>query len=52
MQTNTWTDFINRLAATVGSGVIGWIHAETRVIPEEPQDLESLRSPTFVARGD
>jgi hypothetical protein len=52
MQTNTWTDCINRLAVAVGAGVIGWIHAETRVIPEEPRDLESLRSPTFVARGD
>jgi hypothetical protein len=52
MQTNTWTDFINRLAVTVGAGVIGPIHAETRVIPEEPHDPESLRSPTFVARGE
>lgn len=52
MQTNTWTDFINRLAATIGSGVVGPIHAETRVVPDEPHDLESLRSPTFLARGD
>lgn len=52
MQTNTWTDFINRLAVTVGAGVIGPIYAETRVIPEEPLDPESLRSPTFVARGE
>lgn len=52
MQTNTWTDFINRLAATVGDGVIGYIHAETREIPDEPRDPEVLVSPTFVARGD
>lgn len=50
MQTNTWTDFIDRLANSVGEGVIGSIHVETREIDdagEEPMD-----SPTFIATGD
>lgn len=51
MQTNTWTDFIDRLANTVGSGVIGPIHAEKRAVPDE-DDPESFHSPTFLARGD
>ena len=50
MQTNTWTDFIDRLAHTVGTGVIGAIHAETRVV-HDVQDDVALFAPTFVARG-
>jgi hypothetical protein len=49
MQTNTWTDFINNLAATVGQGVIGAIHAETATVDEEDDDPTA---PTFVAAGD
>jgi len=52
MQTNTWTDFINRLAATVGDGVIGYIHAETQRIPDEPADGDAVMSPTFIAVAD
>jgi Domain of unknown function (DUF1990) len=52
MQTNTWTDFIDRLAHTVGDGVIGVIHADTQEMDEEPNDPESVCSPTFKAVGD
>jgi hypothetical protein len=49
MQTNTWTDFIDRLAHMVGDGVVGAIHAETKEIEDEPAD--SVCSPTFRAVG-
>jgi len=52
MQTNTWTDFIDRLASTVGAGVSGPIHVETRVVEDEPDEPGSFYSPTFLARGD
>ena len=52
MQTNTWTDFVDRVAHTVGDGVIGVIHAETTEIDDEPEDPESICSPTFVAVGE
>jgi hypothetical protein len=51
MQTNTWSDFINRLAALLADGVRGAIHAEKRVVQEEPGD-RSMDRPTFIARGD
>lgn len=51
MQTNCWTDFIDRLAATVGEGCQGPIFAETRVCDEEPEDRPPLDQPTFRARG-
>jgi hypothetical protein len=49
MQSTTWTDFIDRLAHTVGDGVIGSIHDELTEIPPgmEPPDLPL--SPTFIA---
>lgn len=50
MQTNCWTDFINQVAATVGSGVQGAVHAEKRRAEEEPGD-RSMDGPTFVAEG-
>ncbi len=52
MQTSTWTDFIDRLAVTVGGGVIGTIHAETRPIRAEPPGAKWWSAPTFIARGD
>lgn len=52
MQTNTWTDFVDRVAHTVGDGVIGVIHAETKEIEDEPQDPMTICSPTFVAVGE
>jgi hypothetical protein len=50
MQTNTWTDFIDRLAHNVAEGVIGAIEVETHEIADEDDD--ALDTPTFIARGD
>lgn len=50
MQTNTWSDFINRLALTFGAGVAGAVHAEKRQVEPEPGD-DTMDRPTFVARG-
>jgi hypothetical protein len=50
MQTNTWTDFVNRVAGTFGRGVLGRVHAEKREVEAEPGD-ESADRPTFIARG-
>lgn len=52
MQTNTWTDFVNTVALTVGEGVIGFIHAETTVMEEEHESADDVQGPTFLARGD
>lgn len=51
MQTNTWTDFVDRLAHTVGEGVIGPIHADTREVEPERAD-EAMDAPTFIARAE
>ncbi|MFL5302892.1 MAG: DUF1990 family protein [Anaeromyxobacteraceae bacterium] len=51
MQTNTWIDFVNRVAAAAGDGVVGNITADTQPIAEEPEDV-ARTSPTFLARGD
>jgi hypothetical protein len=48
MQTNTWTDFINNLAATAGQGVVGAIRAETSQLDA---DDDEPTAPTFVAVG-
>jgi hypothetical protein len=50
MQTNTWTEFVNRVALAAGKGVIGYIHAESQEIRDEPE--EALDGPTFIAEGD
>lgn len=52
MQTNTWTDFVTAVAHSFGSGVIGFIHAETRPAPDDPNAENVLCAPTFHARGD
>lgn len=52
LQTSTWTDFIDRLAALVGSGVADVIHAEKREVEEEPGDRVVPAPPTYVAKGD
>jgi hypothetical protein len=52
MQTTTWTDFIDRVAHSVGDGVAGVIHAEKKVIEDEGEDPETICSPTFLASGD
>ena len=51
MQTNTWTDFINRISACAGSGVIGEIRAETQERDDDEIEEDNI-SPTFIARGD
>jgi hypothetical protein len=50
MQTNTWSDFINRVAATFGGGVVGRVYAEKRTTHPEPGD-HAMDRPTFLARG-
>lgn len=52
MQTNTWTDFVDRVAHTVGEGVVGVIHADTTEVSDEPDDAEVICSPTFLATGE
>lgn len=51
MQTNAWTDFIDKLAHTVGDGVIGPIHAEECEVADTEDDA-SVDTPTFIARVD
>jgi Domain of unknown function (DUF1990) len=49
MQTNTWTDFLSRVAALCEAEVEGGIRAETKAIDEDADG--ALDSPTFCARG-
>ena len=50
MQTLTWTGFVDRLAAAVGSGVRDVIHAETREVAEGEDDRRTHgMGPTFRA---
>lgn len=51
MQSTTWTDFLDRLAHTVGDGVVGVIHDETSEVSDEAERRDALFSPTFVAEG-
>jgi hypothetical protein len=51
VQTNTWTDFINNLAQSVGAHIAGCIHADTREVDTDAED-EEQRSPTFRGVGD
>ncbi len=51
MQTNTWTDFINRTAASVGTQVRDAIHADTVEADEVHEDGDPCNSPTFIAAG-
>jgi hypothetical protein len=52
MQSTTWTDFLDRLANTVGAGVIGAIHEESREVPRAEERRDAPLSPTFVAEGE
>jgi hypothetical protein len=52
LQTLAWTDFVAAVAFTFGDGVIGAIHADTRRIPDEPDDPRVACGPTFRAEGD
>jgi hypothetical protein len=51
MQTNSWTDFIDRLAHCVGDGVIEAIHTDVRRLNDE-DGPDVVSSPTFVATGN
>jgi len=51
MQTNAWTDFIDKFAHTIGDGVIGQIHADEREVADTDDDA-SVDTPTFIARGE
>jgi len=50
MQTNTWTDFVETVAATYGDGVQGETHAETQQVQATASD-ETACEPTFRAQG-
>jgi hypothetical protein len=54
MQTSAWTDFVNNVALTCGSGVHGVVHSETRTIGADDVDEgdEAMNCPTFVAAAD
>ena len=51
MQTNTWAGFIDRLAHSVGEGVVGAINAEKQEVEDDRGD-EDASAPTFVAKVD
>ncbi len=52
MQSTTWTDFLDRLAHTVGEGVIGFIHDQTTRVSPEVERQDTLFSPTFRAKAE
>lgn len=52
MQTNTWTDFINRAAVSAGAQIRDVIHVDTEQVEELPEDGHPLQTPTFAAVGD
>jgi hypothetical protein len=49
MQSATWTDFIDRLAHTVGEGVIGTLHDQLSEVSPESEREDHPLSPTFVS---
>lgn len=51
MQTETWAEFVNRVALTVGDGVLAFVHAERRALPMRGWAAERANGPTFIARG-
>ncbi len=52
MQTDTWTDFINNAAASLGARIEGSIRADTSEVEEVPEDGPDQRCPTYLAVGD
>lgn len=48
MQTNTWTDFVNHTAASVGARIRDVIHAHTKRVDESAED-RTAEAPTFLA---
>ncbi|MCP3099169.1 DUF1990 family protein [Myxococcus sp. K15C18031901] len=51
MQTNTWTEFVTRVAVSAGDGVLGVIHADTSHLDAEPRGGDVEAGPTFLALG-
>lgn len=51
MQTTTWTDFVDRVALATGTGVIGFVHAETRRLDDDACEDDACE-PTYLARGE
>lgn len=51
MQTNTWTDFIDRLAQSLGGGITGAIHVDTKTLDDD-EVADEIDTPTFIADGD
>jgi hypothetical protein len=51
LQTNTWTEFVNRVAVSTGDGVLSYVHAETVHLKKVVID-EDPCSPTYIAKGD
>lgn len=52
MQTSAWSDFIQTVAASLGSGIAGSVHAVTREVESTAEDgADVLHRPTFVAEG-
>ncbi len=52
MQTETWAEFVNRVALTAGSGVLAFVHAETQELPAGLEGPEDVETPTYIARGE
>jgi len=51
MQTQTWTDFVNTVANTVGEGVIGSVQADKQRVEDVPGS-DRPEQPTYAAEGD
>lgn len=51
MQSNTWSEFVERVAHSVGDGVIRHINAEKKKERDEELDAEPA-APTLIARGE
>lgn len=51
MQANTWSEFVDRVAHSVGDGVIRYIHAEKKEVQDEELDADPT-APTLIARGE
>lgn len=52
MQTNTWTQFISRVAALAGGRIDGFVEARTETLEDTDGEEDVLDEPTFLARGD
>jgi len=50
MQMNVWCELINRTAASVGDGVIGFVMASTKTVRDDEGDRQAC-CPTYIATG-